>query len=77
MGETFLKHGGWRWGYGTFTILTPAFSLSFWAVFWLMGRRAKKLGVLKPEKSGRSLTESIKHWCIEFDGEYLSCSRMC
>ncbi|EOA92288.1 uncharacterized protein SETTUDRAFT_84837 [Exserohilum turcica Et28A] len=75
LGETFLKHGGWRWGYGTFTILTPAFSLSFWAVFWLMGRRAKKLGVLKPEKSGRSLTESIKHWCIEFDvvGLFLVC----
>ncbi|RAR05208.1 siderophore iron transporter mirb [Stemphylium lycopersici] len=67
LGETFLNHSGWRWGYGTFAILTPVFSLSFWAVFWIMGRRAKKMGVLKREKSGRTLFESTKHWCIEFD----------
>ena len=50
--------------------MTPVFSLTFWAVFWLMGRRAKKMGVLKREKSGRTMFESIKHWCIEFDGKY-------
>ncbi|EUC46935.1 hypothetical protein COCMIDRAFT_91631 [Bipolaris oryzae ATCC 44560] len=67
LGEVFLKHGGWRWGYGTFTILTPVFSLTFWAVFWFMGRRAKKLGILKRESTNRLLVESIKYWCIEFD----------
>lgn len=34
-----------------------------------MGRRAKKLGVLKRESTHRSLVESIKYWCIEFDSE--------
>ncbi|KAF1839176.1 siderophore iron transporter mirB [Decorospora gaudefroyi] len=69
LGETFLDHSTWRWGYGTFAIITPIVSMSFWAVFWLMGRRAKKLGVMKREKSSRTVMQSIRHWCIEFDGK--------
>jgi len=68
LGETFLMESTWRWGYGTFTIITPIVSMSFWAIFWLMGRRAKKMGVVKREKSGRTLMQNVWHWCVEFDG---------
>ncbi|CAN9278155.1 unnamed protein product [Alternaria alternata] len=67
LGETYLKHSTWRWGYGSFAILTPVFSLSFCAVFWLMGRRVRRAGVEARELSGRTVFQSIKHWSIEFD----------
>jgi len=69
LGQAYLDHSTWRWGYGSFAILTPIFSLFFWLVFYLMGRRAKKLGVIKREKSGRTWLQSIRYWCIEFDGK--------
>jgi hypothetical protein len=69
LGETFLKHSSWRWGYGSFAIITPFTSIPFWAIFWIMSRRAKKLGVIKREKSDRTLGQSIMYWCVEFDGE--------
>ncbi|KAI4940514.1 hypothetical protein J4E86_010894 [Alternaria arbusti] len=67
LGETWLNHSTWRWGYGSFAIMTPVFSISFWLVFWLMGRRARKMGVISREPSGRTIWQSIKHWCTEFD----------
>ncbi|CAE7193038.1 hypothetical protein P3342_009340 [Pyrenophora teres f. teres] len=67
LGQAYLDHLNWRLGYVTFVILTPLFSLAFWLVFFLMGRRAKKLGVIKREKSGRTVLQSIRFWCIEFD----------
>jgi MFS family permease len=73
LGETYLKHSTWRWGYGSFAILTPVFSLSFCAVFWLMGRRARRAGVEAREMSGRTVFQSIKHWSIEFDRKSCSC----
>jgi hypothetical protein len=69
LGEAFLKHSSWRWGYGAFAIITPFMSTPFWAIFWIMSRRAKKLGVIKREKSDRTLGQSIMFWCVEFDGE--------
>jgi hypothetical protein len=52
--------------------MTPVISMSFWAVFWLMGRRARKMGVVRRESSGRTVWQSIKHWSTEFDGEFSS-----
>ncbi|KAI4920614.1 uncharacterized protein J4E92_008257 [Alternaria infectoria] len=69
LGETWLNHSTWRWGYGSFAIMTPVFSISFWLVFWLMGRRARKMGVISREPSGRTVWQSTKHWCTEFDGK--------
>lgn len=70
LGETFLNHSTWRWGYGSFAIITPIMCIPFWALFWFMSRRAEELGVVEREKSGRTLARSVKHWCVEFDGEY-------
>jgi MFS family permease len=69
LGETFLKYSTWRWGYGVFALITPFMCIPFWTIFGLMSSRAKKLGVIKEEKSGRTVGQSIMHWCIEFDGE--------
>ncbi|KAI1510543.1 Siderophore iron transporter mirb [Pyrenophora tritici-repentis] len=76
VGQAYLDRLNWRWGYITFVILTPLFSLAFWLVFFLMGRRAKKMGVIKREKIGRTVLQSIRFWCIEFDviGILLICS---
>jgi hypothetical protein len=42
--------------------------MSFWLVFLLMGRKAKQSGIVgDKKKSGRTLVQSIRYWCVEFD----------
>jgi len=69
LGETFLKHSTWQWGYGSFAVITPFMCMPFWAIFWTMSRKAKKLGIITKEKSGRSVGQSVMHWFTEFDGK--------
>ncbi|KAL1797182.1 hypothetical protein ACET3X_003788 [Alternaria dauci] len=64
---TYITYSTWRWGYGSFAILTPVFSLSFCAVFWLMSRRARRTVAEPRAPSGRTVFQSIKHWSIDFD----------
>jgi hypothetical protein len=61
--------GGWRRFYGTFATITPFVCLTFWGVFWLMARRAKQMGLVKSENSERTIMQSIRYWCVEFDGK--------
>lgn len=68
LGQAFLDHSTWRWGYGAFTIITPMMCIPFWFIFFLMSRKAKQSGVIKRESSGRTVLQSFQHWCIEFDG---------
>ena len=65
--ESFLKHGGFRWGFGTFSIVLPAMCLPLWGLFVWNYRKAKKSGLVPEEKSGRTFTESLKYYAIEFD----------
>lgn len=69
LGETFLRNpqAGWRWGFGTFAIITPFMCIPFWSIFYMMSRRAQKLGVIEREESGRTVAQSVLHWCVEFD----------
>jgi hypothetical protein len=67
-----MEDWGWRWYYGSFAIITPFACAAFWTVFWLMARRAAKIGLLKKEKSDRTIIQSILHWCVEFDGKPVS-----
>lgn len=71
LGQRFLDDSTWRWGYGAFAIITPFMCIPFWLIFSLMSRRAKQQGVVVKEKSGRTFFESVKHYCIEFDGKLL------
>lgn len=68
LGQAFLDHSTFRWGYGAFTIITPFMCIPFWTIFYVMSNRSKKLGVVVKEKSGRTFFQSVKHYCIEFDG---------
>lgn len=69
-GEAYYNHSTWRWAYGTFAILTPVISLPFLWIFWYNQKLARKQGVLveKREASGRTWSESVQHYLIEFDG---------
>jgi MFS family permease len=66
--QAFLHHSSWRWGYGTFAIITPFVAVPFWAVFLFCHRKAQKLGIVRTRKSGRSMAQSVVHWWFEFDG---------
>lgn len=68
LGQAFLDHSTWRWGYGAFSIIMPIVSISFLGIFWFMGRKAKQLGIVKKNKSGRTLWKNVRYWVIEFDG---------
>ncbi|KAF2160496.1 hypothetical protein M409DRAFT_29117 [Zasmidium cellare ATCC 36951] len=67
--QSFLRTSGWRWGYGVYAILVPVISAPFLAVFWYNQRLARKQGILVParEASGRTWTQSLVHYFIEFD----------
>ncbi|KAH6721768.1 siderophore iron transporter [Leptodontidium sp. MPI-SDFR-AT-0119] len=65
--QSFPKHGGFRWGFGTFSIVLPAVCLPLWGLFAWNYRKAKKAGLIPEEKSGRTFAESLKYYAIELD----------
>jgi len=67
LGQAFLDHSTWRWGYGAFAIITPAMCVPFWTIFVIMMRRAKGQEIIVKEKSGRTAPQSIIFWLVEFD----------
>lgn len=67
-GQSFVRHSGWRWGYGVFAIVVPVTLCPLAVVFKYYERKAIKMGVFKREPSGRSLVQSIVHYFHEFDG---------
>lgn len=58
---------GFRWAFGAFSIITPAVTLPLFVLFVINLRKAKKLGVIKHEKSNRTILQSIAHYAREFD----------
>jgi MFS family permease len=68
LADRFIHTMSWRWGYGVFAIVTPVMCIPFWAIFYFMTRRARKMGVVAKPKSNRTFLQSVKHWCNEFDG---------
>ncbi|KAI9742682.1 MAG: hypothetical protein M1818_003823 [Claussenomyces sp. TS43310] len=65
--ESFLETSGWRWGYGTFAIITPFIVLPILYLLWTNQLEAKKAGLLVREPSGRTLSQSIVYYFWEFD----------
>lgn len=59
--------GGFRWGFGTFAIVTPVVTLPLFFLFWLNYRKAKKNGLLVERESKGSFLPSLKYYFIEFD----------
>jgi MFS family permease len=60
----------WRWAYGAFAIILPAFAAPMVYVLLHAKSEAKKKGFLQPKvASGRTFTEGVKHYLIEFDSK--------
>lgn len=67
LANAFLNGPGWRWGYGVFAIITPAIAAPLYVLFQYNYRKAERLGLMPEHNSGRTFTQSLKHYLIEFD----------
>ncbi|KAF2205080.1 hypothetical protein GQ43DRAFT_453320 [Delitschia confertaspora ATCC 74209] len=69
MAKAFLAVDGpgWRWGYGTFTIVVFAVTFPLYALFMWNYRKAKNMGLIVNHKSNRTFLELVKYYTIEFD----------
>ncbi|KAL2131958.1 hypothetical protein VTI74DRAFT_4413 [Chaetomium olivicolor] len=66
MSDAFIRGPGWRWGFGVWTILTPAVVGPLILLFFWNQHRAKKMGVITSEKHHFS-SASVKKFVIDFD----------
>lgn len=57
----------WRWAFGMFTIMVPCVALPLYALLLKNWLKAKKLGLITKQDSGRSALQSFIHYCHEFD----------
>lgn len=67
LADAYLKGPGFRWGFGTFAIITPIITLPLFFVFYLNYGKAEKMGLITKTSSGRTMSESIRHYAVEFD----------
>ncbi|KAL2152852.1 hypothetical protein VTH82DRAFT_4007 [Thermothelomyces myriococcoides] len=65
--EDFLEHVNWRWGFGCFSIIFPVVAAPLFFVLKYHRHKARKQGLLVKEKSGRTWTQSIWHYVVQFD----------
>ena len=66
--KSFLRTSGWRWGYGTFAIVTPIVISPLIILFVWNTRKAEKRGLIQSSnKADRTPFESVKYYLIEFD----------
>lgn len=61
----------WRWGFGAFAIIVPVVASPLFLILQMNLRKAKRQGVLRREKSGRTVFQSIIFYIREFDGKRL------
>lgn len=59
----------WRWGFGAFAIIVPVVASPLFLILQMNLRKAKRQGVLRREKSGRTVFQSIIFYIREFDGK--------
>jgi len=64
---SFLAGAGFRWGFGTFVIVTPVICSPLLFLFLWNYRKAKKAGLMPKHDSERTTIQSIIHYAIEFD----------
>ncbi|RSM13445.1 hypothetical protein CDV31_005865 [Fusarium ambrosium] len=63
----FLKGPGFRWGYGVFCIITPAFMLPLFDLFMYYYCKAKRMELVPKRESNREWRGPIYHYAREFD----------
>ncbi|KAK4159904.1 putative siderophore iron transporter [Cladorrhinum sp. PSN259] len=66
MADAFMKGPGWRWGFGTWAILTPIVVSPLIMVFFINQYKAKKRGLITAKRPPLSLS-GIKQFIIDFD----------
>ncbi|KAK5655202.1 hypothetical protein OQA88_6101 [Cercophora sp. LCS_1] len=66
MADAFMAGPGWRWGFGVFSIITPAVVVPLVLLFAWNQHKAKKLGLIPP-KRGKLTLKAVKDFAIEFD----------
>ncbi|RYP74859.1 hypothetical protein DL771_002780 [Monosporascus sp. 5C6A] len=64
--ELFYYRANFRWAFGAFNIILIVVSLPVVIILYLHERKARKLGVLRPQ-SGRTVAQSTLHYLLEFD----------
>lgn len=65
--SAYLRGPGWRWCFGTFTIIIPAITLPLFGLLVYNYYKAKKQGLVPKHKSQRTIWQSFLHYCREFD----------
>ena len=63
----YLNGPGWRWCFGTFTILIPAITLPLFGLLVYNYYKAKKQGLVPKRESQRTAWQSFLYHCREFD----------
>ncbi|KAI4132168.1 MAG: hypothetical protein LQ338_000834 [Usnochroma carphineum] len=63
----YLKGPGWRWCFGTFTILIPAITFPLFGLMLYNYYKAKKQGLVPKRDSRRTAWQSNLYYCREFD----------
>lgn len=66
--ESFLTKLNFRWAYGAFTIILVGCCIPAMAVMICMSRKARKAGLVKRQRSGRTIPQSIVYYIIQLDG---------
>jgi MFS family permease len=76
--ESFLKTSGFRWGFGTFAIITPLITMPLFGLFMYNYHKAKKMGLITSTRSERSIIQSLGYYALQFDifGLLLICGGM-
>ncbi|EEQ27731.1 siderophore iron transporter [Microsporum canis CBS 113480] len=67
LAQAFLKSYGWRWAFGTFSVVIPLASLPMVVIFIRSSNKAIEMGYLKNRRSDRTLWQTVIHYTIEFD----------
>ena len=65
--SAFLSGAGWRWCFGSFTIIVPAITLPLFGLFVYNYYKAKKQGLVSESASQRRSWQSSLYYCREFD----------
>ncbi|KAK2755565.1 hypothetical protein FQN54_006505 [Arachnomyces sp. PD_36] len=65
--DSFYHNSGWRWAFGTFAIVIPVISAPVVMIFVRSRKKAESLGYLRKSSSGRTFSQSVWHYIIQFD----------
>ncbi|KAK6369569.1 uncharacterized protein PV06_09734 [Exophiala oligosperma] len=65
--DEFNAHISWRWGFGCFAIILPFVAAPLYFNLKLHLRKAAQHGIVRRERSGRTLLQNIWYYVQEFD----------